>query len=183
MTQQEQIDILCERDRKTRDYARGLAVSIHEKFYPENKKWIQEDDTIGLLMQIDNMVTGLTRIIPPRPKAEVFKRILSVREQIEDMESSNRVREMLNSGEPTIGKREAQSRAASYLSTMLGGQLEKSCNCYKCTKARGVDLRFWGQAVMVVCPVCGNKRCPKASDHELACTGSNAPGQKGSVYE
>lgn len=35
---------------------------------------------------------------------------------------------------------------------------------------------------MILCPGCGNKRCPQASDHELACTGSNEPGQPGSVY-
>jgi hypothetical protein len=35
---------------------------------------------------------------------------------------------------------------------------------------------------MLLCPACGNKRCPKASDHELACTGSNEPGQPGSVF-
>ena len=35
----------------------------------------------------------------------------------------------------------------------------------------------------IVCPICGNKRCPKATDHNLACTNSNEPGQKGSRYE
>lgn len=35
---------------------------------------------------------------------------------------------------------------------------------------------------MVVCKTCGNKRCPKASDHNNACTGSNEPGQPGSDY-
>lgn len=35
---------------------------------------------------------------------------------------------------------------------------------------------------MILCPECGNKRCPKATWHENACTGSNAPGQKGSDY-
>jgi len=34
---------------------------------------------------------------------------------------------------------------------------------------------------MIVCPECGNKRCPKASDHRLKCTRSNMPGQKGSI--
>ena len=29
---------------------------------------------------------------------------------------------------------------------------------------------------------CGNKRCPHATDHRHACTGSNEPGQPGSVY-
>jgi hypothetical protein len=33
---------------------------------------------------------------------------------------------------------------------------------------------------MVLCPQCGNKRCPKATWHVHACTGSNAPGQPGS---
>ena len=36
---------------------------------------------------------------------------------------------------------------------------------------------------MILCPTCGNKRCPKASDHNLACTNSNEPGQDGSVYK
>lgn len=35
---------------------------------------------------------------------------------------------------------------------------------------------------MIVCPACGNKRCPKASSHDNDCSGSNEPGQKGSVY-
>ena len=35
---------------------------------------------------------------------------------------------------------------------------------------------------MIVCPECGNKRCPKATDHRNDCSGSNEPGQVGSVY-
>lgn len=35
---------------------------------------------------------------------------------------------------------------------------------------------------MVVCPDCGNKRCPKANHHDHSCTGSNEPGQSGSAY-
>jgi hypothetical protein len=37
--------------------------------------------------------------------------------------------------------------------------------------------------MMILCPTCGNKRCPHATDHDLACTNSNEPGQKGSAYE
>jgi hypothetical protein len=36
---------------------------------------------------------------------------------------------------------------------------------------------------MILCPVCGNKRCPRATHHDNACTGSNEPGQKGSSWE
>jgi hypothetical protein len=48
--------------------------------------------------------------------------------------------------------------------------------CWKCIPKGVIFTR------MILCPDCGNKRCPKASDHELACTNSNAPGQPGSVY-
>lgn len=35
---------------------------------------------------------------------------------------------------------------------------------------------------MFLCPTCGNKRCPHATFHGNACTGSNDPGQPGSSY-
>lgn len=62
----------------------------------------------------------------------------------------------------------------------------KGCKCHKCMAS--VRVPFGDSTVpyamtrMILCPVCGNKRCPHASDHELACTGSNESGQPGSVY-
>lgn len=50
------------------------------------------------------------------------------------------------------------------------------CSCRTCYPVTFSDSRF------VVCPVCGNKRCPHANDHRNACTGSNEPGQEGSAY-
>lgn len=60
-------------------------------------------------------------------------------------------------------------------------------NCKKCTKclsAVTLGESRWPLTMtfMVVCQDCGNKRCPKATDHDLECTGSNEPGQKGSRY-
>lgn len=52
-----------------------------------------------------------------------------------------------------------------------------ACGCRKCLNTRKEPIMF------VVCNICGNKRCPHATDHELECTNSNEPGQKGSVYE
>lgn len=50
------------------------------------------------------------------------------------------------------------------------------CGCYSCSDfARRMS-------VMITCPECGNKRCPKATHHIHACTRSNAPGQPGSRY-
>jgi hypothetical protein len=34
----------------------------------------------------------------------------------------------------------------------------------------------------IACSICGNKRCPKATDCNLECTGSNDVGQPGSIY-
>ena len=48
-----------------------------------------------------------------------------------------------------------------------------ACTCRTCDPR---PFRF------VVCATCGNKRCPHATDHRHACTGSNEPGQPGSVY-
>lgn len=57
-------------------------------------------------------------------------------------------------------------------------------NCYECLKdekdARGLPVVA---TRMIVCECCGNKRCPKATNHLLDCTNSNETGQAGSRYE
>lgn len=50
--------------------------------------------------------------------------------------------------------------------------------CLKCWRDQNPD-RF---RIMILCSTCGNKRCPHATDHRNPCTGSNAPGQPGSIY-
>ncbi|MHA8112836.1 hypothetical protein ACX122_06935 [Kosakonia cowanii] len=52
----------------------------------------------------------------------------------------------------------------------------EKCWCRTCRPVGITDMRF------VVCPDCGNKRCPRANDHRNACSGSNEPGQVGSAY-
>lgn len=70
--------------------------------------------------------------------------------------------------------------------------MTRPCGCEACTglrtanaKARGVEYGIFSDPMMrmFLCETCGNKRCPHATNHVLACTGSNAPGQKGSSYE
>ena len=52
----------------------------------------------------------------------------------------------------------------------------EKCPCYRCSD-------FIDQVLgMVRCPVCGNKYCPRGTDHALTCTASNEPGQPGSRY-
>ena len=65
---------------------------------------------------------------------------------------------------------------------------EMGCTCHRCIREKGLGQLVLGVFMplsatrMIVCPLCGNKRCPHASDHRLACTNSNEPGQPGSVY-
>lgn len=54
--------------------------------------------------------------------------------------------------------------------------VNKGCWCSTCRPVTMEDMR------MVLCPVCGNKRCPKAKDHRNECTQSNEPGQLGSAF-
>ena len=60
---------------------------------------------------------------------------------------------------------------------------ETGCWCHECNKNILVDGWLpYNMSLMILCPKCGCKRCPHASDHILECTGSNDPGQEGSVY-
>jgi predicted metal-binding protein len=61
------------------------------------------------------------------------------------------------------------------------------CWCYNCLKHikdENDDNHLPVTAyTFIVCPDCGNKRCPKSTDHALQCTNSNEPGQEGSRYK
>ena len=67
-----------------------------------------------------------------------------------------------------------------------------SCWCARCHGDYVDELRKQGVREMtlvfgignhyIVCPDCGNKRCPKATHHDNACTKSNEYGQEGSRY-
>ena len=56
------------------------------------------------------------------------------------------------------------------------------CWCHTCRPVVSGLAGDMSDMRMVLCPDCGNKRCPKANDHRYACTGSNASGQPGSNY-
>jgi hypothetical protein len=48
----------------------------------------------------------------------------------------------------------------------VSDEYHAGCRCRHCLEEEGVSI-WW----MVVCPECGNKRCPHASDHRNKCTG------------
>lgn len=55
----------------------------------------------------------------------------------------------------------------------LDNRLEQY-DCEQCRQDAGAMRSY-----MILCPTCGNKRCPKAQNHIYKCTGSNAVGQVG----
>ena len=74
-------------------------------------------------------------------------------------------------------------------STSIPGATE--CGCFRCQDKRRENLSAeeWFRALpgmdahfRYACEICGNKRCPHHTDHTLACSGSNSPGQPGSIY-
>ncbi|MBZ5795939.1 hypothetical protein K8353_38060 [Burkholderia contaminans] len=97
---------------------------------------------------------------------------------------------MPNNNVLTAGERNAIERAISEVELCcqfsLANELrallaahpgQPNCWCETCRPITLTDMR------MVLCPTCGNKRCPHATNHRNACTGSNEPGQPGSSWE
>ena len=59
------------------------------------------------------------------------------------------------------------------------------CLCITCCGARYRELSSEERLkypFRYACEICGNKRCPHHTDHRLECSGSNLPGQPGSVF-
>lgn len=70
---------------------------------------------------------------------------------------------------------EGMNIASAGFRSEVGINIEENPNC-SCRKCNPNLMR------MILCKVCGNKRCPHASDHGFKCTHSNEPNQKGEPY-
>lgn len=73
-----------------------------------------------------------------------------------------------------------KAQAASISKLLAAGPLQSpTCWCENCDTAANGGLC----SRMSLCPECGNKRCPRATHHDNACTGSNEPRQADSSRE
>lgn len=64
---------------------------------------------------------------------------------------------------------------------------QPQCGCMRCYNERSAGLSWSALfdpalGFRYACEICGNKRCPHHTSHQLICTGSNAPGQEGSAF-
>jgi hypothetical protein len=57
---------------------------------------------------------------------------------------------------------------------------EVTCQCGTC---RPIDWKDPSSVRMILCPECGNKRCPKALHHDCICTRSNDTDQEPRAYK
>jgi len=104
------------------------------------------------------------------------------------IDASRRMCELVTEGAAVSGKRayvviaeiraiaEWQRRCKEWVAPKEG----EPCSCYECGRYPlkvNQNPRSWGS-----CPTCGNKRCPRATDHRNECSGSNEVGQEGSRY-
>lgn len=85
------------------------------------------------------------------------------------------VRKKSGAWTPLFAKRDAET-ARLRADARFREETTPNCWCEKCRPITLEDMR------MVLCPECGNKRCPRATDHNNDCTNSNEPGQPGNSY-
>lgn len=80
-------------------------------------------------------------------------------------------------------KSPASEQAPMAATPVTLGPVPGQCSCLRCLRERDVPGQIPAEmGQMILCSVCGNKRCPHSDDHNNPCTGSNEPGQPGSRY-
>ena len=119
--------------------------------------------------------------VPTRTMLGALQRRAEYYAELEDMTPEQRAEHDANMNElaAMLQGAEPDFRETSNSSTnnfRENAETSTKCWCRTCRPLTFSDSRF------VVCPECGNKRCPHANDHRNACTGSNEPGQEGSAY-
>jgi hypothetical protein len=110
---------------------------------------------------------------------EVVKELLNLVREMRDSGGDVWARRVKNIAD-AIRKTEREKK--EQLASVCGGVLKDPCCVKHWNLEANKNLTARLSRPFITCTICGNKRCPKASDCSLECTNSNEPGQEGSVY-
>jgi hypothetical protein len=140
-------------------YHKDIKESSHSQ---EDKRWKQGQ--IDLLQRMVNEIDGI-------PEPTLLERLIEVGSWMDEDKGYS---------ESTLEKQAEFARNRNYHITNTSNPVDfPKCNCHTC---RPIDYTDPESVYMRLCPECGNKRCPKATNHTNKCTNSNDPGQEGSIY-
>ena len=109
--------------------------------------------------------------------------MLDLRQYVHDKETTKEMK-LFTIEEPTNREEESSieqsctDKDPSHLTRTTYPQCRHAMSCCYNHASREQQISY-----MILCPECGNKRCPKATDCTLSCTSSNEPGQEGSRYQ
>lgn len=159
------IDILgdCARDRMIEKMARAMSISTngHDHYWSAYVKSATAAHQVVCDYLSEKRTGILDRATDSLAQALSVLRVITEQDPVElalDPQWSQRI-------------------AKAGIAALTAPSDERSdCSCQTCRPITITDMR------MVLCAICGNKRCPHATDHRNTCTGSNEPGQKGSSY-
>lgn len=145
----------------------------------------EDDEYLGGVA--DASALAAIRLVPNRPnQVNMFWRIVS--------EYGAKNQHILYANGAEIARPSsvhAAKHLAQAIEDLVSGDLKvfltSPTDCIRCREEYEKTLApddFIGRVTrsMIVCQVCGNKRCPQATDHTLQCTNSNDTGQAGSDY-
>ena len=99
------------------------------------------------------------------------------------------VERVFKNGKAEASSDDRKTRVKVFHGDFIVKPVAPACPCVTCDDqyrdAMGeFDENWWqhNHQGMILCPECGNKRCPRATHHDNPCTQSNALGQPGSIY-
>ncbi|WP_258315843.1 hypothetical protein [Klebsiella variicola] len=160
-----------------------LAALARRAVYESDMAALSQEERAEFQARIEDFKALIAQPVPvvPQDVLEALQKVARIRLDLNDFDGDRRgIADCLGDAEEAlievVNRRAAMLQAQPQNAPQNIPEIIPDCWCRTCRPVVLNDMRF------VVCPDCGNKRCPRANDHRNACTVSNEPGQEGSAY-